>query len=249
MEQRPAVESIGTASSSSPSAPAIAFAWGGAFLFVASLTYFLYAYLVRFGASARPGSWFPPVAIDVALFSFFALHHSLFARTPLKAQVRRVIPPSLERSLYTWIASALFLLVCWAWQPVPGELYKLDAPWRWLAFAVQAAGIILVFLGSRALDVLDLAGVRPLMRARADHVPLTTTGVFGVVRHPLYFGWTLLVFGAADMTATRAVFAIVSTGYCAAAIPWEERGLVEVFGQAYDDYRRKVRWRMMPGVY
>ena len=165
-----------------------------------------------------------------------------------KGSVGRVVSAVLERSLYTWVASVLFLLVCWGWLPVPGMLYRLDRPWRWLAYAVQAAGVLLVFLGSRALDILDLAGSAP-DAARPEHVPLMTTGVFGIVRHPLYFGWTLLVFGAANMTATRAVFAIVSTGYCAAAIPWEERGLVEVFGQAYDGYRRKVRWRMMPGVY
>lgn len=249
MEHRPAVESIREAPNPTASAPAAAFAWGGAVLFVASLIYFLYAYLVRFGSAVPPGSWFPPVVIDVALFSFFALHHSLFARTALKAWVRGVVPPSLERSVYTWIASALFLLVCWSWQPVPGELYRLDEPWRWLAFGVQGAGVALALAGSRALDVLDLAGVRPLIRARSGHVPLMTTGVYGVVRHPLYFGWALLVFGAPDMTATRAVFAIVSAGYCALAIPWEERALVGVFGPAYDAYRRKVRWRMIPGVY
>jgi protein-S-isoprenylcysteine O-methyltransferase Ste14 len=248
MEQ-PVIESMGEAPDSSPSALAAAFAWGGAILFAASLLYFLYAYLVRFGSDVLPGSRFRPVAIDVALFSFFALHHSLFARSPLKAVVRRIIPPFLERSLYTWVASVLFLIVCSSWQPVPGVVYRLDGPWRWLALGVQAAGILLVFLGSQALDVLDLAGIRPLMRPRAAHIPLMTTGAYGVVRHPLYFGWTLFVFGAADMTATRAVFAIVSTGYCALAIPWEERGLVDVFGQAYDAYRRKVRWRMIPGVY
>jgi protein-S-isoprenylcysteine O-methyltransferase Ste14 len=248
MEQ-PVIESIGEAPDSSPSALAAAFAWGGAILFAASLLYFLYAYLVRFGSDVLPGGRFRPVAIDVALFSFFALHHSLFARSRLKAVVRRIVPPFLERSLYTWVASVLFLIVCSSWQLVPGALYRLDDPWRWLALGVQAAGILLVFLGSQALDVLDLAGIRPLMRARAAHGPLMTTGAYGVVRHPLYFGWTLFVFGAADMTATRAVFAIVSTGYCALAIPWEERGLVDVFGQEYYAYRRKVRWRMIPGVY
>lgn len=249
MEQRPVIESIGEAPDSSPSAPAIAFAWGGAILFVASLMYFLYAYFVRFDSAVPPGSRFAPLVVDVALFSIFALHHSLLARTTLKAAVRRAIPPFLERSLYTWVASVLFLVVCWSWRPVPGELYRLDEPWRWLAYLVQAAGVVLAFFGSRALDVLDLAGVRPVMRARTDHVPLSTTGVYGIVRHPLYFGWALFVLGAPDMTATRAVFAIVSTAYVAVAIPWEERGLVDTFGLAYEAYRRKVRWRMVPGLY
>jgi methanethiol S-methyltransferase len=249
MEHRPAVDSIGKASSLLPSGASIAFAWSGAVVFVGSLIFFLYAYLVRFAAAVPPGHWLGPAAIDVALFSAFALHHSLFARTPLKARMRRVVPPILERSLYTWIASLLFLLVCGSWQPVPGVLYRLDAPWRWLAYGVQAGGILMILTGSRALDVLDLAGIRPVMRTRPDHVPLVSDGAFGVVRHPLYFGWTLLVAGAGDMTATRAVFALVSAGYCALAIPWEERGLSEVFGEAYDAYRRKVRWRMIPGVY
>jgi protein-S-isoprenylcysteine O-methyltransferase Ste14 len=69
------------------------------------------------------------------------------------------------------------------------------------------------------------------------------------VRHPLYFGWALLVCAVPTMTGTRAVFAVVSILYVAIAIPWEERGLVETFGAAYEEYRHKVRSRMLPGVY
>ena len=34
-----------------------------------------------------------------------------------------MFPPELERSIYTWAASLLFIAVCAAWQPVPGALY------------------------------------------------------------------------------------------------------------------------------
>jgi methanethiol S-methyltransferase len=228
-------------------------AWSGGALFVISLGYFLYSYLGRFGraVSDRPVLW--SAVADVLLFSAFALHHSVFARTPVKTWVRKVAPPALERSIYTVIASLLFIAVCWFWQPVPGVLYRLDTPYRWFGFAAQAGGIGLTILGSRALDVLDLAGIRPVLRARTGapptHVPLSTTGVFGIVRHPLYFGWALLVCAAPEMTATRAVFALVSCAYVAAAIPWEERGLVETFGADYNRYRRTVRWRMIPFLY
>jgi protein-S-isoprenylcysteine O-methyltransferase Ste14 len=257
MEQPPAGASAGPIpgrrDDSPPSAAAIAFAWGGAGLFAASLLWFLYAYLVRFGAAAPAGPRVGPSVIDVGLFSAFALHHSLFARTPLKVWVRRAIPPMLERSAYTIVASVLFFIVCAAWQPVPGLLYRIEGPWRWLAMLVQLSGMLLTFFGSKALDVLDLAGVRAVIRARTAaapvHVPLTTSGVFGLVRHPLYFGWALFVCGAPDMTATRAVFALVSTAYVALAIPWEERGLIETFGSAYEDYKGKVKARMLPGIY
>jgi protein-S-isoprenylcysteine O-methyltransferase Ste14 len=226
-----------------------AVAWGSALLFAISLGFFLYSYAVRFGVAAADGNRLRAIVIDVALFSAFALHHSAFARTPFKARMRSVVPPVLERSVYTAVASALFLAVCWWWQPVEGVLYRLAPPWSWIAFGIQLAGIVFTFLGARALDVLDLAGVRQVSGAGTGHMPLTTSGVYGFVRHPLYFGWALLVCGAPTMTATRAVFAIVSTLYVAIAIPWEERALVDTFGAAYEAYRGKVRSRMVPGLY
>ena len=253
MDQHPIIGSMEKTSRAAvifaPSRGARITAWGGAVAFAASLAYFLYAYLVRFGVTTADTAIWRPALTDIALFSAFALHHSLFARTPLKAWVRRVAPPLLERSLYTWVASALLAGVCWWWMPVPGELYRLGGYWRWLGSGIQGAGLLLTFLGSRALDVLDLAGVRAVLTARLAHVPLKTSGVFAIVRHPLYFGWALFTFGAPNMTATRALFALVSTAYLALAIPWEERALGTTFGAEYDAYRRTTRWRMLPGVY
>ena len=231
----------------------LAIAWAGGAVFVLSLSYFLYCYQQRFGSTVAGGPLWRPVAADVLLFSAFALHHSLFARTRAKAWIGRRLPGALERSIYTWVASLVFIAICWWWQPVPGLLYRWESPWRPLAYTLQVSGIVLTFLGARALDVLDLAGIRALLRSRTGaapvHVPLSTTGVFGIVRHPLYFGWALLVWGTADMTATRAIFASVSCAYVAMAIAWEERGLIETFGSDYEAYRRRVRWRMIPFVY
>lgn len=230
-----------------------AVAWAGALVFVAALIFFLYSYVVRFSTVPEPGPRLGAILVDLALFTVFALHHSVFARVRLKSWVRSVAPPVLERSLYTWIASILFIIVCQFWVPVPGVLYRLEGCWSWAASVAQVAGILLVFFGSKAIDVLDLAGVRAVRRSRGGdpdtHVPLMTSGVYGVVRHPLYFGWALLVFGAPHMTATRAVFAIISTAYLAIAIPWEERRLIETFGADYRAYQTKVRWRMIPGLY
>lgn len=228
------------------------FAWGGALVFALSLLWFLYCYFIRFDRlPADAGSAAAAVVIDLTLFSVFALHHSILARTPAKRIVERLIPPKFERSLYTWVASVLFIVVCTAWTAVPGVLYRLDGVWRIAGYSVQALGVVLTILASSALDVLDLAGVRQVQsRGSGDRLTaLKTTGLYGFVRHPLYFAWMLLVFGTPDMTATRFVFAVASTGYLALAIPWEERSLVQTFGPAYQAYRRSVRWRMIPGLY
>ena len=103
--------------------------------------------------------------------------------------------------------------------------------------------------GSARLDVLDLAGVRAVSPAPVPHVPLQTHGVYGFVRHPVYFAWVLMVVGTPHMTMTRLTFAVISTTYLAIAIPFEERGLLDVFGSEYRDYQKRVRWRIIPGVY
>jgi len=85
--------------------------------------------------------------------------------------------------------------------------------------------------------------------AASEGTVLQTTGPYRWVRHPLYLGWLLAVWGHAHMTGDRALFAAITTIYLAAAVPFEERSLVASFGETYRDYQRNVRWRMVPYVY
>ena len=87
-------------------------AWTGAAVFLFSLLWSIYEYLIGF--DTRTANHTPAVAVtfDVLLFSLFALHHSLLARSGAKRLVVRWVPAELERSLYTWAASLLFILVC-----------------------------------------------------------------------------------------------------------------------------------------
>jgi methanethiol S-methyltransferase len=228
-------------------------AWTGAAAFAASLGWFVYCYLFVFGVPPPPGDRLLPIGINVLLFSVFALHHSVLARSGAKAVVRRVLPSELERSAYAWVSSVIFLAVCTWWQPVPGVLYELHGSWRAIGWTVQLAGIVLTIRASRRLDVLDLAGVRAVERSgradRGEAPVLNTGGLYGFVRHPLYFSWVLFVFGTPTMTGTRASFAVISTLYLMLAIPFEERGLVETFGSDYNVYRQRVRTRMIPWIY
>ena len=235
-----------------PSPLSRAFAWSGGALFAASLILFLYSYLVVFGRPAPPGPWLWPALVNTILFSAFALHHSALARSGMRELVRRALPLYLERAAYIWVSSLLFAAVCWWWLPVPGRVYRLAGFWWWGGMAVQAAGVVLTYLGSSAIDPLDLAGIRQVLRSphgSPAHMPLRTTGVYALVRHPIYLGWILLVFGTPSLNGTRLVFAAVSTLYLAIAVPWEERALLATFGAEYRTYQNRVRWRVIPGIY
>jgi protein-S-isoprenylcysteine O-methyltransferase Ste14 len=274
----------------------LAVAWGGAMLFLASLTYFSYFYLVLLGRPVTAIAATVPLAIatNTALFTIFALHHSLFARLGLKARVARAIAPGLERSLYVWIASVLFLAVCLLWHPLPGEAWRASGVARWLLHAVQLGGLVLTLKSASRIDIWELAGVRQARAtpcssvpsvpsvpsvadvsvpsvadvsvpsvadvsvpsvagasatSAADQTPLIISGPYRWLRHPIYLGWVMFVFGAPEMTAGRLLFATISTVYLIVAIPFEERSLTAEFGPAYTAYQRQVRWRLLPGVW
>src|SRR5690606_11723823 len=106
--------------------------------------------------------------------------------------------------------------------------------------AVQVAGAVITALAVRRLDVLDLAGLRPAA-PEGPRRPLETRGLYGLVRHPVYFGWILLVLATPVMTLTRAVFAGISIVYLVVAARFEERALVRAYGYGYRAYQQRVR--------
>lgn len=232
-----------------------AFSAAGGLLFAASIGYFLWFYLIGLERrGAGPALW-APLTINVALFTVFALHHSIFARTPLRAWMARHVSPRLERTVYVWIASVGFGAVCLFWQPAGSPLWQAEGLAHVALRAAQAAGILLTLWAARALDGLALAGLRqldaplPPSGVETSSATLQDTGPYGVVRHPIYLGWLLIVWGAPVMTPSHLAFAAISTVYLVVATIYEERSLRETFGAAYAAYARKVRRKMVPGLY
>ena len=226
-----------------------AFVWIGALLFGLSLASGALVYGIRLGvpapASVEP-AW-PLIAVNVLLFTVFALHHSLLARTGAKAWVTRTVPADLERSVYVWVASLLFMAVCWLWQPLPGVAWNLTGPVSWAMWLLVLTGASMTGRAAAAIGVWELAGVRVPSPDRP--VEFKATGLFGFVRHPIYLAWILMVFGIQPMTYSRLLFAAISSAYLVVAIPWEEASLVETFGEKYRAYQRQVRSRLLPGIW
>jgi methanethiol S-methyltransferase len=221
-----------------------AFVWAGGAAFVGSLALTAWWYSVWLGQPAAFAGW-RPVLFNTLLFSGFALHHSLLARPSIKTAMARVFPERLLRSIYVWLASLLLTLVCLMWRRVGGEVFHDTGGFAILHTGAQIAGLGLIALSVRAIDGLELAGIRIATR-RGN---LQIGGPYHLVRHPLYLGWILMVFGAAHLTGDRFAFAAISSLYLMLAVPWEERSLERDFGDEYRRYQRQVRWRIIPYLY
>jgi len=219
------------------------FVWVGGALFVVALALTTGTYVWRFGGT-RPYAGWPPVAFDALLFTAFACHHSVFAREGVKRALASIVPEELLRSTYVHVASLLLIVVCLGWQPIGGTVYMSTGA-RFVAhILVQLAGLWFIAASVRAIDALELAGIR-----ESSNTGLQVGGPYRLVRHPLYLGWVLAVFGAPHMTGDRLTFAIVSSMYLVVAVPWEEQSLERAFGESYRHYKQRVRWRMLPFVY
>jgi methanethiol S-methyltransferase len=220
------------------------FVWLGGALFAASLIVCAWCYIFLMGRQTPAAGW-QPLVIDVSLITIFALHHSLFARERVKEGLARRVPAAALRSTYVWVASLLLILVCVLWRRIGGELYAVTGLMAFALAAVQIAGFGITARAVARIDPLELAGIRPAALAQG----LQVSGPYHWVRHPLYLGWLLMVFGAAHMTGDRLAFAAITTIYLMVAIPWEERSLRRSLGEEYTRYMREVKWRMIPFIY
>ena len=229
----------------------MAFSWLGAALFATSLGWFVFSYFVRFPALPPADGTAAAIAWNVALFTLFAAHHSVFARDGVRVWVERHCR-GRERSVFVWVASLAFAAVCAAWRGVPGVAWEAGGVIAWLLYLTRTAGIVLTLRAAAILDIWELAGTRPARHApgeRGGTATFTRNGPYGWVRHPIYSGWFLVVFSVPAMTATQLVFAVVSSAYLVVGMVFEERSLVAAAPQAYAAYKRDVRFKVIPGIY
>jgi protein-S-isoprenylcysteine O-methyltransferase Ste14 len=91
----------------------------------------------------------------------------------------------------------------------------------------------------------------PLVRIQAERKQrVVSTGVYGLVRHPMYLGAILmfegvpLLLGSVWGTAVGTAMALL----LAARIVGEEKLLLSEL-EGYDDYRKKVRYRLLPFIW
>jgi protein-S-isoprenylcysteine O-methyltransferase Ste14 len=122
-----------------------------------------------------------------------------------------------------------------------------------LPVGVEVLGGLLLlpgwFLVFRAFT--DNTFLSPLVRIQAERGHrVISTGVYGVVRHPMYLGAILMFLGAPLLTGSLSALAVgmAESLLIVVRVIGEERLLVREL-PGYDEYCRRVRYRLIPYVW
>src|SRR5437868_12957919 len=80
----------------------------------------------------------PKLIIDIGLIALFGLQHSVMARPGFKRAWTRVVPPTIERSVFVLFASAALIILFVFWQPFGRTIWQVAPDMRWLSTILWA---------------------------------------------------------------------------------------------------------------
>ena len=137
------------------------------------------------------------------------------------------------------------MLLFWQWQPIDLVLWDLsDTVWSNLLWVSCGTGWLLVFLSTFAIDHFDLFGLRQVylhfQEKEREPLQFKTPVFYKYVRHPIYLGFIIAFWATPIMTVAHFIFAFGTSAYILVGIFLEERDLVSIYGEQYQQYREEV---------
>ena len=156
---------------------------------------------------------------------------------PQLLQQFRKLPSFIQKQAVTFVVAPLFI------SPLLPQLRFDVSP-----MTAIPMGIILMIIGIALVwGAFTKIGVVPAVRQKSI---LLTTGVYGLVRHPIYSG-TLLAFLGLNL-AFKALIALLYWPFTVllhlVMVTAEERLLETEYGEEYASYRFKVKGRLIPFI-
>ena len=201
--------------------------------------------------SAGRFDWWPAWGAIAVWLAFYTAMDILLLRFNPELMAERLTPPKGAKTWDRAILGTLRLL-----QLVRYILAGLDQRHGWTGgfpLAAQVAALMVCILSYALLTwaMASNAFFSQIVRIQSERgQTAVTNGPYRTVRHPAYVG--MILFELAMSTLLASWWAIIVSGLCAILLilrtALEDHTLqVELAG--YVDYARKVRFRLLPGVW
>lgn len=173
--------------------------------------------------------------------------HSFMANEAVKQKIGKITGLSnkayrIVYNLFNFAALAFLLLYLYR---IPSAVfYQTTTFFIAIGVLVALTGSIIMFLSVKNYDLNAFFGFR-----EETMMPLQIGGLNKYVRHPLYSGTIILALGfclALPYTKCWLLLALMII-YIFIGMQFEEKKLVQCYGDAYRNYQKKVK-RLIPHV-
>jgi len=200
----------------------------------------------------------------VGIFLVFACVHSLTVTSWFKQHCRAVCGDAFMRVWYRFLYNAASVITAvpalYLISQVPDQVLWRGPFWiRWPLHAVQLAGFVFGALSFKHLDAGEFLGLRQIVRYRATKKTagnvegltqreLVTDGVYGIVRHPIYFSGIIIFTFNPLVTRNGLIVSLLADVYFLSGMFIEERRFLRMFGGQYREYMKRVP-RLFPRIF
>ncbi len=179
----------------------------------------------------------------------FCVLHSVLADLRLKKKVADSYPSFNKwyRAIYTIVAfTTLAVVVIYQIFLESPLLFEPATVHIVIGCGIGATGAVIMIICIRKY-FLSLSGLKSLFANQVVANDLRIDGIHRYVRHPLYLGTFLFIWGAFILLplASLLISCVIITGYTLIGIGLEEKKLLIEFGDAYRQYRQQVP-RLVP---
>jgi protein-S-isoprenylcysteine O-methyltransferase Ste14 len=186
----------------------------------------------------------------VLSIAIWGLVHSWLASLQIKSALRGILGTDgnrYYRLLYNGFSVVSILPILWLMFILPDRpLYQVPAPWNSVMSIGQALAGLLLLTGVVQTGLFSFVGLSQLFESETPPV-LVTTGLYRLVRHPLYSAGLLFLWLTPGMSFNTFTVYAAGSLYLIVGAFFEERKLLREFGPVYDEYR-KITPMFVPGL-
>ncbi|PKN83982.1 MAG: hypothetical protein CVU46_15460 [Chloroflexi bacterium HGW-Chloroflexi-8] len=190
------------------------------------------------------------------LFSIglYGIIHSVLASHSVKRWVEKRVGTNIYQRYYRLFFSLqaffLFLPILALVVLLPDvAIYRIPRPWVWLTLIIQFGAVYLLLNSIFQTGALRFTGFAQAfnIKGATRSLPLVERGMYRFVRHPIYTCMFVITWLFPIMSWNVLAIALGVSAYNIIGAHLEERKLLQEFGEAYNEYRRKTPF-MFPGL-
>jgi methanethiol S-methyltransferase len=191
------------------------------------------------------------VLIIILLFTVFGFLHSFLASNKVKRKIEKKFEDLIAfyRLVYI-IFSFVLLYFIYDISPQPHlQIYDLTYPYDFIILIPQIISLFAAVWTFKYFNAKEFLGINQLIRwSRGEYeasdldekLTLRVSGPYKYMRHPVYFFSILFLLFRAEMDLFYLTLLICVIAYFYIGSFYEEKKLVEKFGNIYLEYQKNV---------